>query len=390
MAAAAAGEHPSKKARREQVASPLPPAQLNAAHTDPDTVAGYAAAFNAGAPFRHLHLHDVFPEGLLARVRDELLGATYLPKRNDLYHFEQTDDLRTARGNATATLRDFVYSAPFRAWMTAITGIATAPTVDISAAKYSDGSYLLCHDDDLSSRRIAYIIYLVPEDFEAADGGSLDLFDTRPDGQPGGVVKRLTPAWNSVAFFDVTPVSFHQVAEVMSDTKGPRLSISGWFYGTPLPRPALPLLAAPAFIRAAPPESEVERGATPSGAHKPTKDKGGSGGATAGGRAAKASNSSSSSGRVSGSAVGAGWATEDVGGVPVALVPAGGWGLGLGLPDGRDDPLTEWISPSYLRRSVLDQVAAQVRACVRALLHDPCRDPPLSLLFCSLYRSVSH
>lgn len=35
---------------------------------------------------------------------------------------------------------------------------------------------LLCHDDELEGRRIAYIYYLVPENWTSGDGGSLDLF----------------------------------------------------------------------------------------------------------------------------------------------------------------------------------------------------------------------
>lgn len=42
--------------------------------------------------------------------------------------------------------------------------------------------YLLCHDDDIhgtvEGRRIAYIYYLVPHDWEEKDGGALDLFET--------------------------------------------------------------------------------------------------------------------------------------------------------------------------------------------------------------------
>lgn len=34
---------------------------------------------------------------------------------------------------------------------------------------------LLCHDDELEGRRIAYIYYLV-DDWTEADGGALDLF----------------------------------------------------------------------------------------------------------------------------------------------------------------------------------------------------------------------
>lgn len=35
---------------------------------------------------------------------------------------------------------------------------------------------LLCHDDELDTRRIAFILYLVPP-WKPEDGGSLDLYD---------------------------------------------------------------------------------------------------------------------------------------------------------------------------------------------------------------------
>ena len=35
---------------------------------------------------------------------------------------------------------------------------------------------LLCHDDELEGRRIAYIFYLVPPDWEADDGGMILFF----------------------------------------------------------------------------------------------------------------------------------------------------------------------------------------------------------------------
>ena len=70
---------------------------------------------------------------------------------------------------------------------------------------------LLCHVDELEGRRIAYILYLVDEDWNETDGGSLELFTVDEHNQPSKVVKSLPPKWNSVAFFEVTPFSFHQV-----------------------------------------------------------------------------------------------------------------------------------------------------------------------------------
>jgi len=96
---------------------------------------------------------------------------------------------------------------------------------------------LLCHDDELEGRRIAYILYLVDENWEKSDGGSLDLFSVNSDNQPTSIVSSVIPQWNSFAFFAVTPSSFHQVAEVMTKSKC-RLSVSGWFHGEPILRPA--------------------------------------------------------------------------------------------------------------------------------------------------------
>lgn len=70
---------------------------------------------------------------------------------------------------------------------------------------------LLCHDDELEGRRIAYILYLVDEDWSESDGGSLDLFSIDNRGRPDHIIEKILPAWNSFAFFEVTPISFHQV-----------------------------------------------------------------------------------------------------------------------------------------------------------------------------------
>ena len=82
---------------------------------------------------------------------------------------------------------------------------------------------MLCHDDELEGRRIAFIMYFV-KDWTEKDGGTLDLFDRDANGDPKDVVKKLVPKNNSMAFFEVTEKSFHQVAEVLTKDKQ-RLSI---------------------------------------------------------------------------------------------------------------------------------------------------------------------
>ncbi len=97
----------------------------------------------------------------------------------------------------------------FRVWLSEVLQVDLEVTVDISCAKYehtgkpSDhfstnhkemlcswctlmgllslaalcADILLCHDDELEGRRVAFILYLVPP-WEVKDGGTLDLFST--------------------------------------------------------------------------------------------------------------------------------------------------------------------------------------------------------------------
>jgi Rps23 Pro-64 3,4-dihydroxylase Tpa1-like proline 4-hydroxylase len=132
-------------------------------------------------------------------------------------------------------MKEVIYSDQFRAFLQGVTGIELSPQVDIAASKYWNGCQLLCHDDEWEGRRIAFIFYLVPKDWSEEDGGTLDLFECDSQGQPQTVTESILPAWNNFLFFEVTPTSFHQVAEVLSSKQ--RLSISGWFHGAPISRP---------------------------------------------------------------------------------------------------------------------------------------------------------
>ena len=167
-----------------------------------------------------------------------------------------------------ARLRSLLYGEQFRALLQSITGVAVSGSLDasvsMSCAAYSDTHRLLCHDDELQGRRIAYILYLVPDDWSDADGGHLDLFDShQPDSNSGPLDTRqpprpvpssspstdrsLLPAFNAFTFFEVTPRSFHAVREVtvrqQQQEQQPRVrvSISGWFHGEPVYAPSQPV-----------------------------------------------------------------------------------------------------------------------------------------------------
>ncbi|XP_045125172.1 prolyl 3-hydroxylase OGFOD1-like, partial [Portunus trituberculatus] len=176
---------------------------------------------------KNLLENEVFLEG----VKKELADIPLLAKNNDLYKFHQTPDLKSVTTPYISALRDFLYN-DMRVWLQDITGLPLQDTVDMGSSRYSYTDVLLCHDDVLEGRLIAYILYLVPP-WTSEDGGTLDLFSCDDSGQPKEIVRSLVPKNNAFAFFQVCPTSFHQVSEVLSRNKT-RLSINGWFHGPPV------------------------------------------------------------------------------------------------------------------------------------------------------------
>ncbi|XP_028824732.1 prolyl 3-hydroxylase OGFOD1 [Denticeps clupeoides] len=187
------------------------------------------------SPFPHCVIRNFLrDEEFASRLQGALLRQPFHSKNTDLYNFTQSDDLKSSKDPCITELRSVLFGW-FRLWLSDLLDLELEPTVDVSCAKYQHTDVLLCHDDELEGRRVAFILYLVPP-WQPSDGGALDLYSTDEHGQPACVVKSLIPCWNSLVFFEVSPVSFHQVSEVVAEDKC-RLSLSGWFHGPSLPRP---------------------------------------------------------------------------------------------------------------------------------------------------------
>ncbi|XP_051835839.1 prolyl 3-hydroxylase OGFOD1 [Antechinus flavipes] len=187
-------------------------------------------------PFHHCVIPNFIQcQTFLEGLQKELLDLDFHEKCNDLYKFKQSDDLKNRDELHISALRKVLFE-DFRGWLSDIAKIDLDSTIDISCAKYEYTDILLCHDDELEGRRIAFILYLVPP-WDKSLGGTLDLYNTDEHFQPKQIVKSLIPSWNTLVFFEVSPVSFHQVSEVLSEGKC-RLSISGWFHGPPQTRPS--------------------------------------------------------------------------------------------------------------------------------------------------------
>jgi Rps23 Pro-64 3,4-dihydroxylase Tpa1-like proline 4-hydroxylase len=178
----------------------------------------------------------------LQQLSDEVLRLKFVEKNNDLYQFRQSDDLKKFKSLCITAFRHVLQNECLP-WLRQVTGIELNNHIDITCSKYEFTDHLLCHDDQLEGRRIAFIFYLISH-WTSDDGGTLDMFDSDVTGAPSQVAVSILPVWNNFVFFEVTPASFHQVSEVLSAAKT-RLSISGWFHGPDVSRPTPALLPGP-------------------------------------------------------------------------------------------------------------------------------------------------
>ena len=190
-------------------------------------------SFGNATPFSYCAIQGLLDEEHIQQVREELIAQKYFEKSNDLYDFFQTEDLKLCTTKNISALRKQLYSKEFLSIIEQISGIALSNNVDMAGLKFLKHGNLLCHDDELEGRRIAYILYLTPE-WNKEDGGLLELYSCTSDGNPHIIVQQLIPKWNNFVFFEVTPTSFHHVSEILG--KNDRLSISGWFHGMPQKR----------------------------------------------------------------------------------------------------------------------------------------------------------
>lgn len=195
-------------------------------------------------PFRVCRISNFLSnEEFMDDIKNELLDVKSRRNSIDLYQFEQTSDLANVDTKNLKLLYE-TFQSDLATWMEKTTHIPLNKKLSMSSSCYSDTDYLLCHDDNMGDRRIAYILYL-SKNWTPEDGGALDLFDTDEHGLPRNVVKSLVPEYNSLVFFEVVDNSYHQVAEVLSPEKS-RWTINGWFHGplresTRPPRPEVQL-----------------------------------------------------------------------------------------------------------------------------------------------------
>uniref|UniRef100_A0A915AS86 Prolyl 4-hydroxylase alpha subunit domain-containing protein n=1 Tax=Parascaris univalens TaxID=6257 RepID=A0A915AS86_PARUN len=195
-------------------------------------------------PFPHFSLPSFLKDKKSAvNLRAELLKAEWSRKENDLYSLSQTGDLSSFDANKFPTLisyRDFIAN-DVRRWLEEASGIKLNEKVSLTGSLYKFTDLLLPHDDQLEGRKFAFILYLV-NDWHEEDGGQLKIYNCDERNHPVSVAKEILPAFNMFNIFEVSPRSWHMVAEVLSPGAN-RLSINGWFYADDVV-PTPPLLSS--------------------------------------------------------------------------------------------------------------------------------------------------
>ncbi|KAI5478192.1 oxoglutarate/iron-dependent oxygenase [Pseudohyphozyma bogoriensis] len=235
-------------------------------------------------PYNHAVIPQLFEKEFLDKAREEIVSKIrFTEKETDICEFAlllvvpsfarvgrtshaflapviaQTGDLTNLSGLPESELallptllklRDALYSAKFRSLLRSITGCGPLSGIktDMSCAEYSNGSYLLNHDDVIGTRRVSFILYLVKDEpaWKPEWGGALELYPVlpadpnnpdRPNVPEAKPSVSIPPAFNQLAFFVVQPGhSFHSVEEVVVHGDGvrggvgSRMSLSGWFH----------------------------------------------------------------------------------------------------------------------------------------------------------------
>lgn len=225
-----------------------------------ETLDSFHAAYTNSGPYPHAVVSNLIKEDLLRNVRKEITENIHFTlKETDIYRIHQSGDLANLsnldqeslkRLPSLVKLRDALYSQEFREWVSAVTGAGklSGLKTDMAVNVYAPGSYLLCHDDVIGSRRVSYILYLTDPDkpWKAEWGGGLRLYPTElrknKDGEDVKVPLaewslNIPPSFSQLSFFAVRPgESYHDVEEVfhagstVEDKDRIRMAVSGWFH----------------------------------------------------------------------------------------------------------------------------------------------------------------
>lgn len=178
-------------------------------------------------------MESFLEESFAQELKKSVEALPFKHKATDLFDMYQSPDLKPFlkdHDNPISLVCHEIYSEKFTETVSRIIGKPIdREEIDFAAQKYCQGQYLLCHDDRVDGRRVAFVLYLVDPAWSPLDGGQFEKYPIDQDGNPlNEPVESFSPSWNTMVFFEVTRWSHHQVAEVIGNL--PRLSVAGWLH----------------------------------------------------------------------------------------------------------------------------------------------------------------
>ena len=187
--------------------------------------------YSQNHPFPHISIPNFLNENKATKIKQALYEIEFQEYNCDLFHFYKSPDFKFIK-DLPQILKDFhtfIFSKQAREFFKTLTSLQIHDTKvgDLHSILCQKTHYLLCHDDQVDERIIAFIVNL-SEDFVEEDGGALELFNKTDDNKPNEITQQIIPKFNQLNVFNVSPISFHQINEI--ETEKDRISISGWYY----------------------------------------------------------------------------------------------------------------------------------------------------------------
>ena len=197
---------------------------INNNHLKQENISKSKKDFLENKPFSHFSIKNFLKEEKAIELLKHLQQEKFFLKDSDLFTFLQTNDLISSKNKILGEFRGVFASEKFINYIKELTNVEISnDKLDMFASLYQDTHYLLPHDDQLDSRKIAYVLFLSNQ----KTNGELALYDSK-EGTPIKVSKQIFPEFNKFILFKVSDKSFHEIKEVIGDT--PRIAITGWFH----------------------------------------------------------------------------------------------------------------------------------------------------------------
>jgi Rps23 Pro-64 3,4-dihydroxylase Tpa1-like proline 4-hydroxylase len=195
---------------------------LNPKYISESFVDNCSKKFKEAKPFHYLEIKEFFKPEKINEIEKSLRKEDFFLKESDLFKVMQTNDIISSNQKVLGKFREFLMSEEFISYIEKITKISLRRgIIDLAGSIYEDTYFLLCHDDLIKGRRIAFLIYL--STMKKGEGGALALL-----GKDMKTEARIIPEKNTFAFFEVSPFSYHEIEEVIARKQ--RIALGGWLH----------------------------------------------------------------------------------------------------------------------------------------------------------------